>query len=226
MHEGKNVEVAHELSKGDVARDERRSRGRIEIFDVSLLAIVAVVTAWSGYQAAKWDGHQALEYGIATTLRVESNEASTIGGQQRLLDISTFNTWIQAYQQGDVQLAQLYVRRFSPEYRIAFNAWLETRPFSNPHAPPGPIFMPEYHNAQSERAAKLEREAVRTFDAGTAARETADRYVRQTVLLAMVLFLVAVGQRFTIRGPRIAVAVLAIAVTLFAVAGVVSLPRI
>ena len=220
-----NVEVAHELAKPDDAPSERWTWRRIEIFEVTVLAIVALATAWSGYQAAKWDGHQSLDYGTATRLRVEANEAATLAGQQRLLDVSTFNTWIQAYQQRDHELADLYVRRFSPEYRVAFHAWLKTDPFSNPHAPAGPGFMPEYHNARSDHAAELERQAATTFDAGTAARETADRYVRQTVLLAMVLFLVAVGQRFSIRGPRVAVAVLAVTVTLFAVAGVVALPR-
>ena len=49
----------------------------------------------------------------------------------------------------------LYERRFSPEYKVAFDAWLATDPFSNPEAPPGPSFMPEYVNPQLERGAEM-----------------------------------------------------------------------
>jgi hypothetical protein len=159
-------------------------------------------------------------------LHVQADSAATLGGQQKLLDVSTFNTWIQAKQSGDQKLAQLYVPRFSPEYKVAFDAWLRTDPFNNPNAPPGPSFMPEYHNAQAEQAMHLNAEGDTVFDDGTNARETADRYVRQTVLLATVLFLIAVAQRFRVRGVRIAADLLAIGLTLYAIGGVVVLPRI
>jgi hypothetical protein len=42
-------------------------------------------------------------------------------------------------------------------------------------------------------ADRLNAEASRMFDEGTAARETADKYVRDTVLFASVLFLVAIA---------------------------------
>ena len=35
----------------------------LEILEVGLLAIVAIVTVWSGFQAAKWDGRQSVLYG-------------------------------------------------------------------------------------------------------------------------------------------------------------------
>jgi hypothetical protein len=226
--EGMNVDLAHKLTEREAqeAREKRRWQELAEIGEVIILAIVAVATAWSGYQAARWDGRQAFQYGTASRLRVQADEADTLGGQQRLLDVSTFNTWIQAHEEGNERLADLYVRRFSDEYRVAFDAWLKTDPFTNPDAPAGPIFMPEYHNAQSELAATLNEQADTAFDAGTAARETADRYVRQTVLLATVLFLVAIAQRFRFRGVRIAATVLAAGLMVVALAGVVSLPRI
>jgi len=225
--EGMNVDVAHKLSEREEreAKEKRRWQELAEIGEVIILAIVAIATAWSGYQAARWDGRQAFQYGTASRLRVQADEADTLGGQQRLLDVSTFNTWIQAHEEGNERLADLYVRRFSDEYRVAFDAWLKTHPFSNPDAPAGPIFMPEYHNAQTELAATLNGQADTAFEAGTAARETADRYVRQTVLLATVLFLIAVAQRFTIRGARIAAMLVAAGLMVVALVGVASLPR-
>jgi hypothetical protein len=122
---------------------------------------VAVATAWSAYHAAKWDGREAELYAQASTLRIEANELDTLGGQQRLLDVSTFNTWIQAKNEGNDELAALYVRRFSNEFKVAFDAWLKTNPFSNPTAPPGPSFMPEYRNPQILQGAAANREAGR-----------------------------------------------------------------
>jgi hypothetical protein len=227
VSEGHNIEAAHRLTERHPSSDSPSRRTEVlEIIEVILLAVVAVATAWSGYQAAKWDGEQAFDYGTASRLRVQADSAATLGGQQKLLDISTFNTWIQARQAGDEKLASLYVRRFSPEYRVAFEAWLKTDPFKNPNAPPGPSFMPEYHNPKTELAAKLNAQASDVFDEGTASRETADRYVRQTVLLATVLFLIAVAQRFRVRGVRIAASLLAASLMVYAVGGVLSLPRI
>jgi hypothetical protein len=40
----------------------------------------------SGYQAARWDGRQALLYGRSSTIRIQADVKLTLGGQQRLLD--------------------------------------------------------------------------------------------------------------------------------------------
>jgi hypothetical protein len=233
MPEGMNVEIAHKLSehehRGSGGEGEPEKRSWLEYFEyleVAVLAVVAIATAWSGYQAARWDGQQAYLYGVASRQRVEADSAATLGGQQKLLDVSTFNTWIQAREQGDTQLAAIYVKRFSQEYKVAFDAWLKTHPFTNPNAPPGPTFMPEYHNADSAKSDVLNAQATESFNTGTDSRETADRYVRQTVLFATVLFLIAVGQRFKYRGVRVAALIIAATLMTFALVGVVTLPRI
>ena len=53
----------------------------LEIIEVVVLAIVAIATAWSGYQATKWDGQQLLVYGQASRDRFQADAASTYGGQ-------------------------------------------------------------------------------------------------------------------------------------------------
>jgi len=227
--EGMNVEVAHKLSEGPEGEESSERRHWVEfaeILEVIVLAMVAIATAWSGYQAARWDGRQAYLYGTASRMRIEADQALTLGGQQKLLDVTTFNTWIEAQRSGDEQLAALYVRRFSPEFKVAFDAWVATDPTHNPDAPPGPSFMPEYVNPGIEKGQELNTEASTTFDEGTGARETADRYVRQTVLLATVLFLVAVAQRFKYRAVRLTAGAIAAVILIVAVSGIVTLPRI
>ena len=55
MPEGANVEIAHSLSEHDEGGGEHRDGWRLvlEIVEVGLLAIVAIVTAWSGFQAGQ-----------------------------------------------------------------------------------------------------------------------------------------------------------------------------
>jgi hypothetical protein len=106
--------------------------------------------------------------------------------------------------QGNERDAKLFERRFRPEYRPAFNAWLKTDPFHNPKAPPGPIFMPQYKNAEARLAVARAAQSSAAYEAGTAARERGDKYLRNTVLLATVLFLTALAQRFKVRGVRVA----------------------
>jgi hypothetical protein len=76
------------------------------------------------------------------------------------------------------------------------------------------------------KAAEMNDQASAYFAAGTEARETANKYVRQTVLFASVLFFVAVAQRFRLRGVRIGANALALALLVYTVYGIGSLPRI
>jgi len=198
----------------------------IEVAEAVVLALVAVATAWSTYHSARWNGQQAALYATATRLRVEAAVAATEGGQQRLLDVTTFNTWIEAYEKKDDKLATLYTHRFSPEYRVAFDSWLKTEPFARPNAPAGPIWMPEYHNALLQRSEELNQKAADTFDEGTEARHTAERYVRITVLLATVLFLVALAQRFKVRKVRTGLFLVAATMMAYALISIATLPRL
>ena len=226
MSEGMSVEVAHKPSEPDeVETAKTRWEVVVEIVEVIVLAIVTIATAWSGYQATRWDGRQSVLYGQASSLRLQANAASTLGGQKLSADASMFTAYVQARSAGDQQLQDSYVRRFSPEYRTAFLAWLTLDPFTNPAAPPGPGYMPEYHNPDFATAAQLNQRASAMFNQGTQARESADQYVRDTVLFASVLFLVAIAQRFRLRGVRFATTTLAFVLLAYTTYAVVSLPR-
>jgi hypothetical protein len=217
------AEVAHVVTHGQHAN---RREGLLEIGEAVLLAIVAIATAWSGYQTGKWDGHQARLYSLSTKYRVEADTANTLSGQQRLYDTNTFGFWLNAKAQGDEADAKLFERRFRPEYRASFNAWLKLDPFNNPKAPPGPIFMPQYKNAQAEFAAAKEHQASEAFEEGTQAREQGDKYLRNTVLLATVLFLTALAQKFRIHSVRLGLLVLCGVLLSIALFFIVTYPRI
>ena len=161
--------------------------------------MVAILTAWSGYQGAKWGGQQAILYATASTDRLKAEAMSTHAGQVLVADATIFTAWLQAHDAGDTTLEAQLEKRFSTEYAAAFDDWLATDPFTDPDAPAGPAAMPGFTTAEFEQAAALNAQASQALNEGTANRETANEYVRGTVLFASVLFLVAIAQRFTIR---------------------------
>jgi hypothetical protein len=165
-------------------------------------------------------------YAEATTQRFAASAASTFGGQQLVADSSMFTGWLQAQGAGNTDLAMSFIRRFTPDYRAAFDEWLKTDPLHNPAAPPGPFYMPGYKNPNLDQADRLNADAEAKFAEGTEAGETGVKYVRLTVLFALVLFLVAAGQRFRQRPVRIAANVLAICLLLYTLVNVIILPRL
>ena len=202
--------VIRKLTQVRASGDTSQSRLEvIEIIEALILAFVAVATAWSGYQAAQWAGKRAEEYAKANRLRVTAEGLATLAGQERIYDSDTFNSWLAAKLDGKVQAAEFFERRFRDEYRPAFAAWMKTDPFSNAQAPPGPIFMPDYHNAKHEQFLALTKQAAEMADQGTKSGETGDQYVRITVLLATVLLITAIGQRFRFKTVRILFMILA-----------------
>ena len=202
--------VIRKLNQVRQSDDTSQSRWEvIEIIEALILALVAVATAWSGYQAAEWAGKRAQEYAKANRLRVTAEGLATLAGQERIYDSDTFNSWIAAKLDGKAQAAEFFERRFRDEYRLAFAAWMKTDPFNNTQAPPGPIFMPDYHNAKHEQFLGLTKQAAEIVDQGTKSGETGDQYVRITVLLATVLLITAIGQRFRFKAVRVVFMILA-----------------
>jgi hypothetical protein len=207
MPEGLTVEVAHKMSEH---RPHESAREQVlEIVEALMLSVVAVVTAWCGYQASKWEGQQAYLYNTSVEQRVEAAKLAAEGTQQRLLDMATFNTWIQLREDKNDPVARRYERHLSKDFKVAFDAWLKTDPFNNEDAPAGPAHMAEYHNSLMDQSEQLHRKSTETLAEGTRARAVAEIYVRRSVMLATVLFLTALAQRFKIRRVRIGLLVVA-----------------
>jgi hypothetical protein len=219
-----NIEIDHHLGEH---KESSRSLGHeiLEIAEALVLAVVAITTAWSGYQAERWTGHQAELYGHASKLRVQAEATATFANQERLYNSSTVVEWLNAEAHGDQKLADLFERRFLPEYRPAFEAWKKTDPINNPNAPAGPQLMAEYRSSKTEEAAKLNGQATVVFDQGTQGRQRADQYVRITVTLATVLLLMAISQRFKIRSVRLGLLVIALLLLCFPIYHILTLPR-
>lgn len=174
----------------------------VTIVEALLLAVVAVLAAWSGYASAKWGTESSLTLAKASATRTEANRAYLDALETRNFDSSTFNAWFIAFTAHDQAAMDLAERRFSPEFDVAFEAWLATDPENNPAAPKGPTYMPEYAQPEKEKAAELDARADELYAEGAKAGTNADDYVRTTVFLASVLFLVGISGHFRVRAAR------------------------
>ena len=225
VEDQQTTSVTSKEQKQPLTRQERIDRW-FQIVTAIMLGVVALATAWSGYQATRWAGEQSTLYAQASALRVESTRASTLAGQYKLYDSIMVNNWLNAYTQGNTKLAKIYQRRFRPELQVAFEAWLATNPFTNPNAEPGPLFMPQYKVSQDELANQLDAKAAATFDKGQAAKEQGDAYVLNTVFLATVLFLTAITENFKWNGIRATILAIALLMLLYGIYHLIVYPVI
>jgi hypothetical protein len=213
MPEGLSAqEVGREIS-GHARREDpddahhRRDRV-VSIIEAVLLSMVALLAAWSGYAAAKWSTESRVDLAHASTLRSKANRANINSIELRNFDSSTFEAWFAAYTADNQKAMALAERRFRREFRVAVEAWRATNPESNPNAPRGPTYMPQYRQPGLGEGKALDQQADSAFAAGASAGERSDKYVRTTVFLASVLFLVGISTRFPVRGGRYALVAL------------------
>ena len=220
------VEAGKGLSEHAEHDEEERESNRnrtISIFEAALLAIVAVLAAWSGYAAAKFSTDSSLLLAASSADRSRANAANLDALNSLNFDLTTFNDWFTAYVAGNKSAMAIAEKRFSPNFDRAFKAWMATDPATNPHSPPGPTYMPEYHQPQKVLAAKLNAQATTDYNAGQKAGANSDSYVRTTVYLATVLFLAGIGSHFSYRAIRyglagVGSAILILAIVLLAIA--------
>jgi hypothetical protein len=223
---------AAEVGK-EIAAHAKHSRGhgdgdhhdrRIAVGEAFLLAIVAIIAAWTGYAAAKWSTESSLHLAKASATRSKANRAYQEGLTFRVGDAVTFNAWLGAYEGGNKNTIRIAEKRFLPEFRPAFNAWIAEHPFTNPNAPAGPQAMPQYHPPGLTLATKLDAAADAYYDAGEHAAEIGDKYIRTTVILASILFLAGISTQFTY--PRVRYGLIGVGALLlvFAIQQILSLP--
>jgi hypothetical protein len=188
-------------------------RDRVELAATVLLAIATVATAWSGYQSTRWNGEQSKAAARASALRIDSTKAAALANSQTEVDVATFTQWVNAYAQGQKQLADFYFKRFREEFRPAVNAWIATRPLKNANAPLTPFAIPQYKLAASAESEQLDAQAE--VQSATARRniQRATNYVLGVVLFASALFFAGMSTKLS--SPRLRIAMLSIGCAVF-----------
>ena len=220
---GKDIGEHHKGSEPKAHSPGRHER-LLSITEALLLSVVAVLAAYSGFAAAKWSTESSVTLARASAARTKANRADLEALQLRTLDSVSFNAWFSAFVAGNATAEHLAERRLRPGYRPAFHAWLATDPAHNPKAPPGPSYMPQYVIPQEVAAKAQDARADAAFTRGSQAGATSDKYVRDTVYLATVLFLVGISGHFPVRQGRYALIGVGALFLGFALVQLLSLP--
>ena len=181
---------------------ETRFDRHFELLATVLLAIAAVATAWASYQSARWHGEQARAQSASIAARVESTRAANVANRQGQIDVALFTQWVDAYARDETELAAFYDKRFRPEFKPAFNAWVATRPRKNPSAPLSPFAMPQYKLAANAAADRLEVKAAAASQRAGEFIQRADDYSLAVVLFASALFFAGISTRLHSSTPR------------------------
>jgi hypothetical protein len=186
---------------------------RTELVATILLAMAAVATAWSGYQAARWNGEQTKASARTNAIRIDAARAQGLGQAQKEVDVATFIQWVDAYAKRETELLAFYERRFRAEFQPAFKAWLATEPLTNENAPLTPFVMPQYQLAAEQEAAQLDAEAEVSAALVRANIQRASNYVLGVVLFSVALFFAGMSTKLT--QPRFRVVLLSVGCAVF-----------
>jgi hypothetical protein len=196
----------------------------IEIVATVLLAIAAVATAWSSYQANRWNGEASKASGRVTALRIDAARSQGLAQSQTQVDIATYIQWVNATIETEGDLADFYLERFRDEFRPAFDAWTATNPFEDADAPPSPFAMEEYRLEAGVEADQLDAEAEATAEVVRRNLQRSANYVLGVVLFAVALFFAGISTKLQSRGLK--TILLAVGGLMFvgAAAWIISLP--
>ena len=161
---------------------------RSEVLSTILLGLAAVATAWSSYQATRWNGEQAKASSQTNAIRIQAARAQGLAESDTQIDVATFTQWVDAYAREDRELASFYFERFRTEFKPAVNAWIATRPLKNRNAPLTPFAMPNYRLAATADAKRLDVDAQASAAIVQRDIQRASNYVLGVVLFAVSLF--------------------------------------
>lgn len=223
-HRHKVEEKKKEGGEGPAAEAKGRERW-LTITEATLLAVVAILAAWSGFSSAKWSTHSSLYLAKASAARTEANRAAYQAADLKNFDGLTLNAWFTAYVAHNKAAMRVAEGRFRPVFLTAFEAWLATDPFHNPSAPKGPTYMPQYKQPELAFSNALDKKADAYYALGEQAGANADGYVRTTVYLATVLFLVGISGHFKVRAARVGLISVAGVILVFSSISLILAPK-
>jgi hypothetical protein len=180
----------------DAARKESRFDRTVDIASVILISLATVLTAWCGYEAARWTALQTRSYNDASALRMQSAVSEGRSNTLQTIDVATFLEFVRAVATHSTLEQEFIYKRFRPEMRRAVDAWIATKPLTNASAPSSPFAMPQYQLKTTQEAARLNALSSERFVEATQSNERGDQYVRLTVIFAAVSFLAGISTRF------------------------------
>lgn len=177
---------------------------RADLAVAFLLATVTVLLAWSGFQASKWSGVQAINFSDAGRARVDSNALNSAGASQVSNDTGIFVSWLEAAQPAfeagggpegvttGEGLAPFLYQNFPDRLRVAVDDWIAQGATQTGALPQE---LDSYVVDTLVRAGELREEAAAFSAEARENNQQSDVYVLATVVFAGALFLAGISQK-------------------------------
>ena len=169
----------------------------------------AVATAWSSYQANRWNGEQAKASARVNKTRIEAARASGLANAQQQVDVATFMAWVDSYARGETELVTFYRTRFRAGVQAGVRrvdrdeaAQDQGRPADAVRDAASTGWRPRRRPTGSTQTAEALAAEVRQNI------QRSSNYVLGVVLFAVALFFAGMSTKLTAAGPRKAMVVI------------------
>jgi hypothetical protein len=212
------------VSNTSGSQRNRSSNNRLsEMIAVLLLGVATIGTAWSGYQASRWNQDQNDIAREASDLRVEANRQFGLATQSILYDANLVTQYAQAVSNGDTRFQDfLKNTMFRPDFLPVIERWQAAVQAGK--TPPRLLDDQDYINKQlapyQATQAKAEAKDLEAKDAGS----NGDDYVLLTLLLAASLFFAGVTTSFKLEPARLILLLLAGVLLAYCISRIATLP--
>ena len=195
---------------------ERRQR-MLDSWTAIILAVAAVATTWTSFQASQWSNAQSDAQSASAIQRSDANRAASEATSQSVVDSQMWISWVEATANKQKDRAGFLRDRFSPALDRAQREWLGKVPVDadgNPaQVPEGtPLNLTSYVVPAQMAADDFSSKAEQSLALADEASNTSTRYVMLAVLFALVLFFASVATKFT--SPKIQVALILVGLLL------------
>jgi hypothetical protein len=201
-------------------------RRNIEVTTAIFLGVVSVITAYASFQSALYDSSMTGNYTQGQALITEANALYLEGSQQYAQDLQTWNRLNELgidmessdpelAAAADVKFSTIFTNSVSDELSAAI-AWSDDQNTSNPDDYFSPVDSEDYVNSIYADAQASETKGYTTIEKGNEDNTLSDRMTLNTVLYAIVLFLLGIGA--VVQEFRIKVLLGSVSVVIFVVA--------
>jgi hypothetical protein len=132
----------------------------------------------------------SIAFSQASSARIQAAGAEGAARSAQSFDLTIYAAYVEALGDGNEELADYIRDRFTPEFRVAYDAWVDDGQVEN-----APFAREEYVPEGTVEAQQLNDRADEKFAQALENNQRGDNYSLLTVLFALVLFLTAMSQR-------------------------------
>jgi hypothetical protein len=170
--------------------EKKESKSKwIETASVIMLGVIMVAISYSSYEAHLWSGIQTFLLRDVNKDSLQTAKEELSQGQHTVIDVTIFTQYSNALIKNDQNLSNFYYQRFTPEMKVAIDAWLQTDPLKNPNSPSSPFVMSEYNRTHVLLAQQFEEKTNLELQQAQQANENSSNYVFLSVLYSSALFI-------------------------------------